>query len=842
MANEVKQPETNYLLLLKDYLDKDYKDVLNAISAKKNEILKSLEVLSARKAVVEEEVEKRLQLEAEKRAEEEKRQQEIEGERKSLLDATKEVAEKEAVEAPNTETVETVSKTVEKVEEKAPVVEEEKPKIKFYVPEENPKDKRYNKGPNTPYQKQGAPRQNQPAERADRPTQPRIGASVAPPAQMPVSTNNQKKKVQSKDNARSIFEDKRSMNKKAQVSRGYLSDNSAVEYDEETGEIIKIRTKRFGDKSKKVSVQQQQIESAIINTQTLTVKQLSEKIGKTGAEIIKVLMQLDIKKTINEYIDFETASLIAGEFGITLELKVEQTSEDKLNAIHDEEDTVENLKARPPIVTIMGHVDHGKTSILDYIRKAHVASGEAGGITQHIGAYTINMPDSGTITFLDTPGHEAFTSMRMRGANVTDIAVIVVAADDGVMPQTIEAINHAKAAKVEVIVAVNKMDKPGADPDRILQQLTNYEILPEEWGGTTPVVKVSAKTGQNIDQLLDTILLVAEMMELKANPDKQAKGTIIEARLDKGKGPVATVLVQNGTLKVGDYIIAGTVTGKVRAMQADDGRAIKVAGPSIPVAVLGFESVPNAGDQVMSTTDISLVRKVSDQRERNKIVENGPKIRTLEDMLASTSEEKLTELNVIIKADVQGSVEAVRQAVEKLSNEEVKVRIMHSGVGAINDSDIMLAKTDYTMIIGFNVVPDNNAKKEAERSKIDIRTYRIIYDVIDDISRAVKGLLSPKFTEKYMGRAEIRQVFRISGVGNIAGCIVKDGKIVRGAKVRLLREGVIVYEGEISSLKREKNDVKEVATNIECGIGILNFNDIAEGDMIESFIMEQINA
>ncbi len=845
MPTETKQTnvdkqaaETNYLLLLKEYLERDYNDVLATIATKKAEINKSLETLKSRRELVEQEMEKKILIEQQKRAEEEKKQKEIEGERKSLLEATQTSAIEEAPE-------EEPAKAVEKVEEVvAPVVEEkpqeEKPKIKFYVPEENPKDRRYMRpqgqqtSPNGYQRSAGRPNANA----QDRPSAGARPSVTPPPAQQPIQ-NNQKKKTPVKDTSRSIFDDKHGMNKKAQVARGYMSGHSAFEYDE-MGDIVKVRTKKFGDKAKKATVQQQ-IESAVITTPTLTVKQLSEKIGKTGAEIIKVLFQLDINKTINEYIDFDTASLIASEFGIALELKVEQTYEDKLNAIHQEEDTTENLKPRPPIVTIMGHVDHGKTSILDYIRKAHVASGEAGGITQHIGAYTINLAGSGTITFLDTPGHEAFTSMRMRGANVTDIAVIVVAADDGIMPQTIEAINHAKAANVEIIIAVNKMDKTGADPDRILQQLTQYEIIPEEWGGNVPVVKVSAKTGQNIDKLLETILLVAEIMELKANPDKQAKGAIIEARLDKGKGPVATVLVQNGTLKVGDYIIAGTVTGKVRAMQADDGSNIKVAGPSIPVAVLGFESVPNAGDQVMSTNDIALVRKVSDLRERNKVVDNGPKIRTLEDMLNSTAEEKLTELNVIIKADVQGSVEAVRQAVEKLSNEEVKVKIMHSGVGAINDSDIMLAKTDYTMIIGFNVVPDNSAKKEAERSKIDIRTYRIIYDVIDDITRAVQGLLTPKFAEKYMGRAEIRQVFRISGVGNIAGCMVRDGKIVRGAKVRLLREGVIVYEGEISSLKREKNDVKEVATNFECGIGILNFNDIAVGDVIESFIMEQIN-
>lgn len=842
MAEQVNQTENKESVFkqIAVFVNGDYQQLITSIKNKKDELLASIAELSKRREEIEKAMEEKLLKELSDKEKEAKEKAELERERNDLFKVASGIV---APETPEVETTPEVpvsdSNKVEPAPvtpkesapaEAKPVEEPKKPAVRFYIPEDNPAPQRprYQRPQSGPRPQTGGATGTYQRPVTDRPQM----------SQPLPSAQNKKKGASGKD-SRSIFDDKRVVNKKAQVSRGYMLDNSLVEYDEETGEIVKIRKAR-SEKGKKISQQQQTIDHAVITTPTLTVKQLSEKIGKTGAEIIKTLFMLDINKTINDFIDFETASLIAMEFGITLELKAEKTSEEKLVELHEVVDDEKDLSPRPPIVTIMGHVDHGKTSILDYIRKAHVASGEAGGITQHIGAYTINTAEGGTITFLDTPGHEAFTSMRMRGANVTDIAVIVVAADDGIMPQTVEAINHAKAAGVEIIIAVNKMDKPAADPGRVLQQLTNYDILPEEWGGKVPVVKVSAKTGENIDELLNTILLVAEMMELKANADRQAKGAIIEARLDKGMGPVATVLVQNGTLKVGDYIIADTVTGKVRAMYSDSGKEIKAAGPSIPVQVLGFSEVPNAGDQVMSTNDISLVRKVSDLRSRAKQQESGPKIKTLEDMLNATSEEKLTHLNVIIKADVQGSVEAVKQSVEKLSNEEVKINIMHSGVGAINESDIMLAKTDYTIIIGFNVRPDNKAKTEAERAKIDIRTYRVIYDVIDDIGNAVKGLLSPKFNEKYMGRAEIRQVFRITGVGNIAGCMVKDGKIVRGAKVRLLREGVIVYEGEISSLKREKDDVKEVNFNLECGIGIQNFNDIQVGDVIESFILEKM--
>ncbi len=836
------------------FVNGDYQQILALIKTKKDEVEKSIETLKNRKAEIEKQIEERLLKESAEKEKGEKDKAELDKERESLIGVT--TAESENVsedldskvdndtvkvdEEPKTSINVDVKKPVENnISEGVQPKKEGEKTIRFYVPPEK----------NETTKPQRSPRPQQATDRDKQPQRPSSqsgqggafgksskGPQVEP---QPIIGNPSKKKPQNDidKHKRSSEYDNKVVNKKAQVNKGYMTDTSAVEYDDD-GEIIKIRKTKV--KKDKVEKQQSSIKHAVITTPTLTVKQLSEKIGKTGPEIINTLLMLDINKTINDYIDFETASLIASEFGITLELKAEKTVEEKLVEIHEAEDDALSLKPRPPIVTIMGHVDHGKTSILDYIRKSHVASGEAGGITQHIGAYTIKTNDGGIITFLDTPGHEAFTSMRMRGANVTDIAVIVVAADDGIMPQTVEAINHAKAAGVEIIVAINKMDKPAADPGRVLQQLTNYDIVPEEWGGKVPVVKVSAKTGENIDELLNTILLVAEMMELKANADRQAKGAIIEAKLDKGMGPVATVLVQNGTLKVGDYIIADTVTGKVRALYSDAGKVIKSAGPSIPVQVLGFSDVPNAGDQVMSTTDKSLITKVSELRSREKQQESGPKFKTLEDILNATSEEKLTHLNLIIKADVQGSVEAVKQSVEKLSNDEVKINIMHSGVGAINESDIMLAKTDYTIIIGFNVRPDNKAKVEAERAKIDIRTYRIIYDVIDDIGNAVKGLLSPKFNEKYMGRAEIRQVFRITGVGNVAGCMVKDGKIVRGAKVRLLREGVIVYEGEISSLKREKNDAKEVNFNTECGIGIQNFNDIQVGDVIESFVLEKM--
>ena len=645
------------------------------------------------------------------------------------------------------------------------------------------------------------------------------------------------------------FEEKKPLNKKEKIKKGYEQNHSSVEYDEVSGEIMKVRVRKSsGDKKKTTSTPVQTvITHAVINSENITIKQLSEKIGKSVPEIIKKLfLELGItNKTINDNIDFDTAELIAASFNITLELKVEQTSEEKLISLHsdDVEEDPSVLVIRPPIVTIMGHVDHGKTSILDYIRKANVASGEAGGITQHIGAYTITIPYDGEnkqITFLDTPGHEAFTAMRARGADITDIVVIVVAADDGIMPQTLEAISHAKAAKVPIIVAINKMDKVGANPDRVLQQLADNGLVSEEWMGDVPTVRVSAKTGMNIDKLLENILATAEVSEFKANPSRSAKGTIIEARLDKGKGPVATVLVQNGTLKVGDFVVAGTAVGRVRAMFDDKGKQVSEAGPSMPVFILGLQEVPNAGDQMMVVKDEKLSREVAEERKaREKIEKAQIKKATLEDVFSRIEEGKLKDLNLILKADVQGSVEAVKQSLLKLSNDEVKVHIVHSGVGAINDSDVSLADTTNAIIIGFNIRPDSNARASAEKIGVDIRLYRVIYDALNDVEKAIKGMLAPTFKEVYLGRALVKQIFKISSVGTIAGCNVKDGKITRNAKVRLLRNDVVVAETTIASLKRGKDDAKEVLSGFDCGIGLDKYNDIHEDDIIEAYVMEE---
>ncbi len=643
------------------------------------------------------------------------------------------------------------------------------------------------------------------------------------------------------------FEEKKTLNKREKVKRGYEDNHASVEYDETTGEIMKIRVRKSNNEKKKHVVPQQMvIDHAVITTENITIKQLSEKIGKSAPEIIKKLfLEFSIIKTINDTIDYDTAELIAAEFNVTLELKLEQTSEEKLFMMHkdDDDDDAAALFRRPPIVTIMGHVDHGKTSILDYIRKSNVASGEAGGITQHIGAYTIKVPYGGEtrqITFLDTPGHEAFTAMRQRGANITDIVIIVVAADDGIMPQTIEAINHAKAAKVPIIVAINKMDKVGANPDRILQQLADNGLVVEDWGGDVPCVRVSAKTGENINLLLETLLTVADIGDFKANPDRPARGTIIEAKLDKGKGTVATVLVQNGTLKVGNYIVAGTTIGRVRAMFDDKGNKVNEALPSMPVSILGLQNVPNAGDQLMAVDDEKLSRQVAEERmARERSERSMTKKASLEDVFSRIEEGKLKDLNLIIKADVQGSVEAVKQSLLKLSNDEVKVHVIHSGVGAINESDVALADTANAIIIGFNIRPDSNARNTAEKIGVDIRLYRIIYDAIDDVENAIKGMLAPTYSEQYLGRAEVRQIYKISSVGTIAGCMVKDGKITRNAKVRLLRNGVVITETQIASLRRIKDDVKEVIAGFDCGIGLDKYSDIHVDDVIEAYTIEE---
>ena len=603
---------------------------------------------------------------------------------------------------------------------------------------------------------------------------------------------------------------------------------------------------RGGKRKRKVAVQAPKpepvkIEKAVMTAEKITVKDLSERIGKPVSEIIKKLLMLGIFANINNELDFDTAQLICTEFGVELELKLAETAEDALEA-EDVEDSEEDLVSRPPVVTIMGHVDHVKTSLLDYIRKSHVTAGEAGGITQHIGAYTVELHGQ-RITFLDTPGHEAFTAMRARGAQATDIAILVVAADDGVMPQTIEAINHAKAAGVQTIVAINKMDKPTADPDRIRQELTKYELVDEAWGGDTIIVPVSAQTGQGVDQLLEMILLVAEVQDYKANPNRKARGVIIEARLDKGRGPVANVLIKNGTLRVGDTIVAGMAYGRVRAMVNDKGERVKEARPSDPVEVIGFNDVPEAGDILSAVDDDSLSRKVAEERRdkaRAALIKAQSKT-TLDDLFNQISEGQVKELNIIIKADVQGSVEAVKQSLERLSNDEVKVKVIHGGVGAITETDVNLASASNAIIIGFNVRHDNNVRDLAEHEKVDIRLYRVIYNAIEDIQAAMKGMLAPKFKENVLGRCTVRQTFRVSGVGTVAGCYVTDGKIQRNAQIRLLRDNVVVHEGKIDSLKRFKDDAKEVAAGYECGLGIENYNDVKEGDEIECFVMEEIS-
>ncbi len=583
------------------------------------------------------------------------------------------------------------------------------------------------------------------------------------------------------------------------------------------------------------------IETAYMTAQSITVKDLTERIGKPAGEILKKLLLLGIMANINSELDFDTASLVCTEFGVTLEMNLAKTAEDALTET-DIEDADEDLQPRPPVITIMGHVDHGKTSLLDYIRHTHVTAGEAGGITQHIGAYTVDM-DGDSITFLDTPGHEAFTAMRARGTQATDIAVLVVAADDGVMPQTIESINHAKAAGVPIIVAINKMDKENADPNRVKQDLTGYELVPEEWGGDTIMVPVSAATGEGVESLLEMILLQADLLQLRANPNRMAKGVIIEAKLDKARGPLATVLVQTGTLHVGDNIVVGLASGRVRAMVNDKGERVDEAGPSVPVEVSGFSEVPSAGDDMMAVADDRLGRQVvEERREKIKVERNANSIAkvSLDNLFSQIDQGKVETLNLIVKADVQGSVEAVKQALEKLSNDQVKVRILHSGVGAVTNDDVNLAAAFNAIIIGFNIRPNSNARAAAEREGVDIRLYRIIYQAIEDIEKAMKGLLAPEFKEVLLGHAEVRNVFHITGAGTIAGCYVTDGKLQRNAQVRLLRDNIVTFEGKLSSLKRFKDDAKEVAQSFECGASLDGYNDIKEGDVIECFIMEEI--
>ncbi len=697
-----------------------------------------------------------------------------------------------------------------------------------FVPQNNAqykkKEGQTDRGERKPFNQQGGKKGQQ-------------GSTFTPPPAPYVPKESSVRQNKKKNNEKNNYEDKKVINKKSLI-KGQMS---IEDFDEDRTGYRKVRKK---DKNKEAVTQTIKIEKAVITKEIISIKELSELIGIQAVEITKQLFKEGIMKTINDSIDYDTAGFIAAGLGIELELKLDKTAEDVLTeGFNDEQDDISKLVKRPAVVTVMGHVDHGKTSLLDYIRKANVTSGEAGGITQHIGAYTVNVKNE-QITFLDTPGHAAFTAMRARGAQLTDIAIIVVAADDGIMPQTIEAINHAKAAGVTIIIAANKVDKPTADLEKVKKGLADQEVLVEEWGGDIALVPVSAKTGAGIDDLLETIILTAEMKELKANPDRMAKGVIVEAKLDKGKGPVATVLVQNGTLKVGDYLVAGTISGKVRAMIDDKGRNIKQAGPSTPVSVLGLESVPNAGDMIYAVEEAKLSVLVANERknkERENMIREQQKV-SLDDLFSKISTGALKTLNIIVKADVQGSVEAVKQSLVELSNEEVSVNVIHSAVGAISETDVSLADSSNSIIIGFNVRPDPKAKALSEQSKIDIKLYRIIYEAIEDIKKAMKGMLAPKYKEVYNGKAEVRETFKISGVGTVAGCYVTDGKIVRSGKLRIYRNDIMICEGNVLQLKRFKDDVKEVQQNYECGISIEKFDDIKVGDFIECYSMEEQKA
>lgn len=685
--------------------------------------------------------------------------------------------------------------------------------------------------------RQGAPNRNTPNQKPFGMNKGKTEAVAPPPA-----ANNFKIDKKKKDAGKAFSKDenKKSLSKRDLFKKGYSYDTT-LESDDDMARYVKVK------KAKKESNAPQyvKIDHAVINSENISIKAFSEKIGKSATEIVKKLFDMGKFATINDSISFEEAELVAVDYDITLELKVDKTAEDKLKDIIADTKDATKLVKRPPIVTIMGHVDHGKTSLLDYIRKTNVVKSEAGGITQHIGAYTIDL-NGEKITFLDTPGHEAFTAMRRRGANVTDIAIIVIAADDGIMPQTVEAINHAKEAGVAIIVAANKIDKTDGNLDKLKQQMTNYDLLPEDWGGDVMVCPVSAKTGQGVQELLENVLLVAEVLDLKANKKCPATGSIIEARLDKGKGPVATVLVQNGTLKVSDYVVAGTAIGKIRDMTDYSGKRVKEAFPSYAVQVQGFSEVPNAGDIMVAVKDEKLAKKVAQERadkERSEMQARS-NARSLDDMFRNVDSKDAKVLTLIVKADVQGSVEAVKQSLLKLNDEmkddNVKINIIHGAVGAINESDVMLADTANAVIIAFNVKPEPKAATLAERSGIEIKQYSIIYDAIEDITRALKGMLEPTYKEVVIGHAEVRATFKISNVGTIAGSYVTDGKVARNSKVRLMRGKDIVYEGTLCSLKREKDNAKEVAAGYECGIGLEKFNDIKVGDIVESYILERV--
>ena len=679
-----------------------------------------------------------------------------------------------------------------------------------------------------PGQPQGA-RPSQPQQKPKQPAQPK-----APVERRTIDTRTPQVNVGRYDEKFDVL---------AQTSNRVQGDGGAIKkqkINQKSQQYRKPHPRREteAERLRRIQMERQKKPITITVGDTITVAELALRLKATAAEVIKKLMMMGVMATANEEIDFDTAYLVAGEFHAKVEREVVVTIEERI--IDDSEDDDTALQPRDPVVVVMGHVDHGKTSILDAIRKTDVTSGEAGGITQHIGASRVKV-DGQYITFLDTPGHAAFTSMRARGAQVTDIAILVVAADDGIMPQTIEAINHAKAAGVSIIVAINKMDKPAANPDRVMQQLTEHELVPEEWGGDVICVPVSAHTGMGLDKLLETVLLVAEIKELKANPDRAAKGTVIEARLDKGRGPIATVLVQNGTLHTGDILVAGMAVGRVRAMTDDRGEKVESAGPSVPVEIMGLDEVPVSGDIFNAVTDERLARELVEQRRTAAKEEQFSQYQkvTLVNLFDQMQQGEMKELNIIIKADVQGSVEAVRQSLEKLSNDEVRVRVIHGAVGAVSESDVMLADASNAIIVGFNVRPDPLAQAMAERGNVEMRMYRIIYDCIEEIESAMKGMLAPKTREVLHGRAEVRQVYRITNVGTVAGCYVLDGKVYRNDLLRVVRDGIIIADDKMISLKRFKDDVKEVAQGYECGIGLERFNDIREGDVYETYILEE---
>lgn len=717
---------------------------------------------------------------------------------------------------------------------------------KTFTPEKKPAPKvpSYIKGVITPAPQRETPSRSAssrpPRAESGAPRSPRpntnLSARPTPKIDLPTVSKDKRSFDTKKKDYGKQSDDKKAMNKRTLIRKGFIMQD----LDEERMGTRKLKNKKAKDN---IVFTPTKIEKAVITTENLTVKILSEKIGKTAQEIIKQLMLLGIMTNINSVVDFPTMELVANELGVKLELKLDKSKEEQLEEFHEEPDSEEDLVKRPPIITVMGHVDHGKTSLLDAIRKTSVASGEAGGITQHIGAYSVNVKNE-KITFLDTPGHEAFTAMRARGAAVTDIAVLIVAADDGIMPQTIEAIHHAQHANVPIIVAINKIDKPGANVEDVKRALTEHNLVCEEWGGETMMVPISAKTGEGIDKLLENILFLAEYNNYRANPKRKAKGSVVEARLDKGKGPIANIIVTNGTLRVGDYVVSGTSFGKVRAMVDDKGRSVKEAEPSMPVSVLGFTEVPAAGDIVFAVGDEKMAKEVVEERKtklQNEKLEQGQKV-TMDDFMNKLDESKKKEFNIIIKADVQGSVEAIKTSLLKLGTDEIRVNIIHGGVGAINKSDLMLAEVSGAIVIGFNVRPDTESKSIAESKGIDIRLYKVIYEAIEDMERAMKGLEEPKYREVILGRAQVRNIFKITGIGMVAGSFVLSGKMVRNAKARIYRGDEVIFDGAIATLKRFKDDAKEVAKGYECGINVADFNDYIENDEIEAYELEEIKA